>query len=71
MAFGRRARKAAARLSQTGRMLIALLALVVLGTLSGCGGGGFFNHPAQTYTVTVKAVSGPYTHTTDVTLTVQ
>jgi hypothetical protein len=71
IAFGRRARSAAARLSQAGRMLIALLALVVLGTLSGCGGGGFFNHPAQTYTVTVKAVSGPYTHTTDVTLTVQ
>ncbi|WP_263350557.1 Ig-like domain repeat protein [Acidicapsa acidisoli] len=71
MAFGRRARRAAARLSRAGRMLIALLALVALGAMSGCGGGGFFSHATQTYTVTVTAVSGPNTHTTDVTLTVQ
>jgi hypothetical protein len=71
MAFGRRVRRAAARLSRAGRMWIALLALVVLGAMSGCGGGGFFSHSTQTYTVTVTAVSGPNTHTTDVTLTVQ
>jgi len=71
MAFGRRARRAAARLSRPGRMLVALLALVVLGAMTGCGGGGFFSHSTQTYTVTVTAVSGPDTHTTDVTLTVQ
>ena len=69
--FVRCARKAAARLSRAGRMLIALLALAAVGVLAGCGGGGFFGHGTQTYTVTVSAVSGPDTHTTDVTLTVQ
>lgn len=71
MAFGRRGRRAAARLSRAGRMLIAVLALLVLSAVTGCGGGGFFSHTTQTYTITVTAVSGPDTHTTDVTLTVQ
>ena len=69
--FGRRARKAAARLSRASRLLIALLALAAVGALAGCGGGGFFGHGSQTYTVTVTAVSGPGTHSTNVTLTVQ
>ena len=69
--FGRRARKAAARLSRASRLLIALLALSAVGALAGCGGGGFFGHGSQTYTVTVTAVSGPGTHSTNVTLTVQ
>jgi len=69
--FGKRARKAAARLSRAGRMLIALVALAIVSTISGCGGGGFFSHTTQSYTVTVTAVSGPVTHTTAVTLTVQ
>jgi hypothetical protein len=69
--FGRRARKATARLSRAGRLLIALLALSAVGALAGCGGGGFSGHGTQTYTVTVTAVSGPDTHSTNVTLTIQ
>ncbi len=71
LAFIKRARKIAAGLSRSGRMLIALLALAAAGAISGCGGGGLFNHSTKSYTVTVTAVSGPDTHTTDVTLTVQ
>ena len=69
--FGKRARKAAASLSHTGRILIALLALAAVGAVTGCGGGGFFSHNTTSYTVTVTAVSGPDTHTAVVTLTVQ
>jgi sugar lactone lactonase YvrE len=69
--FGRRARKTAARLSRAGKVLIALLALAVVSAIAGCGGGGYFIHPTKSYTVTVTAVSGPNTHSTDVTLTVQ
>jgi sugar lactone lactonase YvrE len=69
--FGKRLRKAASRLSRAGRLLVALLALAVVGTLVGCGGGGFFGHSTRSYTVTVTAVSGPDTHTANVTLTVQ
>ncbi len=69
--FGRRARKAAARLSRMVRLLIALLALSAVGALAGCGGGGFFGHGSQTYTVTVTAAGGPYTHSTSVTLNLQ
>jgi hypothetical protein len=69
--FGRRARKAAARITRAGRLLLALIALSAVGALAGCGGGGLFGHGTQTYTVTVTAVSGPDTHSTSVTLTVQ
>lgn len=73
LAFGKRGRKAAAKLSRAGWLLIVLLALAAAaGTITGCGGdGGFFAHPIQSYTVTVTAVSGPNTHTANVTLTVQ
>jgi hypothetical protein len=69
--FGKRARKVAARFSRTGKMLIALLALAAAGAVTGCGGGGFFSHATNSYTVTITAVSGPETHTAVVTLTVQ
>ncbi len=69
--FGRRGRKAAARFSRSARMLLALLALAAVGAVTSCGGGGFFSHSVESYTVTVTAVSGPDTHTTTVTLTVQ
>ena len=69
--FGKRARKTASRLSRAARLMIALAALAVIGTVAGCGGGGFFLHSTKSYTVTVTAVSGPDTHTTNVTLTVQ
>ncbi len=71
VAFNRRVRKASRQLSRSGKALLALLTLAGLSALAGCGGGGFFGHPTNTYTVTVTAVSGPDTHTTNVSLTVQ
>lgn len=64
----KRTRKTARRLS---RALIVLLALTAVTALSGCGAGGFFSHQTGSYTVTVTATSGPTTHATNVTLTVQ
>jgi sugar lactone lactonase YvrE len=70
--FGRRARKTAARLSRTGRVLIALLALVVLGAMTGCGStSGFFAQQQQSYTVTVTGTSDGLSHSATVTLTVE
>ena len=71
LTFSRRFRRRTARLSRAGRSLIALLALAAAIALTACGGGGFFSHTTRSYTVTVTAVSGPDTHTVDVTLTVQ
>lgn len=71
LAFNRRFRRNAARLSRGGRMLALLLLLVVFGGLAGCGGGGFFSRAKQTSTITITAVSGSVTQTTSVTLTVQ
>jgi sugar lactone lactonase YvrE len=69
--FWRRARCAALRFSHSGRLLLAVLALVLAGSVTGCGSGGFFAHPVQSYSVTITAVSGPVTHTTSVNVTVQ
>ena len=69
--FSRRTRAAARRLSRAGRILVLLIALSLLGAISGCGAGGFYSHDRATYTITVTAVSGPNTHTANVTLTVQ
>jgi Bacterial Ig-like domain (group 3)/MBG domain (YGX type) len=69
--FGKRARQARRSLSRSGWALLLLLALGAAGAIVGCGGGGFFGHTTKSYTVTVTAVSGPDTHTTDLTLTVQ
>jgi hypothetical protein len=71
IAFSRRVRKASRQLSRSGKALLALLMLAGLSALAGCGGGGFFGHSSSTYTVTVTAVCGPDTHTTNVSLTVQ
>lgn len=68
--LGKRTRQVAAKLSRMSRVLIALLALAAVGAIAGCG-GGFFGHSPQSYTVTVTAVSGTDTHSTNVTLTVQ
>ena len=70
-ALNRRFRSSCARISSKPRLLASLLALAVVATLSGCGGGGFFSHSTQSYTVTVTAIGGPDTHTTTVTLNVQ
>jgi sugar lactone lactonase YvrE len=70
--FGRRTRRTAARLSRTGRVLIALLALVVLGAMTGCGStSGFFARQQQSYTVTVTGTSDGLSHSATVTLTVE
>jgi hypothetical protein len=61
-------RRTARRLS---RALVVLGALGAIGLLSGCGAGGFFSHATGGYTVKVTAVSGPNTHNTNVTLTLQ
>lgn len=71
LVFGRRVRKTAQKLSRTSWTLVLLLGMAVAGAIAGCGGGGFFSHATQSYTVTVTAVSGPDTHSTTVTLTVQ
>jgi hypothetical protein len=71
LAFWKRACKAASRLSGAGALLLALLALGIAASITGCGGGGFFSHRTESDTVTVRAVCGPDTHTTIVTLTVQ
>ena len=71
LAFGRRARRSAVRLSRAGKLMLVLFALAAVGAFTGCGGGGFFSHAQNSYTVTVTAVSGADTHTTNVTLTVQ
>ncbi len=71
LAFNRRFRRRCGRLSRKSTLLVLLLALAALGVVSGCGGGGFFGQANQSYTVTVTAVSGPNTHSSNVTLTVQ
>lgn len=70
-ALFRRFRKSGALLSLKGTLVVLLVSLVVSTTLVACGGGGFFGHSTQTYTVTVTAVSGSSTHSTNVILTVQ
>ncbi|HEY6376298.1 MAG TPA: Ig-like domain repeat protein [Edaphobacter sp.] len=54
------------------RLLVWMLAaLVSLGTVSGCGEGGYFSQTEQTYTITVTATSGTLVRSTTVTLTVE
>jgi sugar lactone lactonase YvrE len=69
--MGKRGRRIRGKLSRSGWTLVLLLALGAAGAIAGCGGGGFFGHTTKSYTVTVTAVSGPDTHTTNLTLTVQ
>jgi sugar lactone lactonase YvrE len=71
VAFSRRTRSASRRLLRSGRAMLALLLLAGLSVLGGCGGGGYFTHPSQSYSVTVTAVCGPSNHTTNVTLIVK
>ena len=52
-------------------LLLVLLLTGVLGTLTGCGAGGFFGTSPQSYNIVVTATSGSVSHTQSVTLTVQ
>ncbi len=52
-------------------LLWLLLGLTSFGTISGCGAGGYFNQPQQTYTITITATSGNVANSSTVTLTVQ
>jgi hypothetical protein len=69
--FTRRTRSTARRWSRRSGFWMALFLLALASTLAGCGDGGFFSHGSRSSTVTVTAVSGPNTQTTNVTLTVQ
>ena len=48
-----------------------LVSLATLGSALGCGVGGYFSQPQQTYTITVTGTSGSVAHSTTVTLTVE
>jgi len=52
-------------------LLLVLLVSGLVGTLAGCGAGGFFGSPQQTYNIVVTATSGPVSHTQTVTLMIQ
>ena len=52
-------------------LLWLLLGLTSFGAISGCGAGGYFNQPQQTYTITIIATSGNVANSSTVTLTVQ
>jgi hypothetical protein len=52
-------------------LLWMLVGLASLGTVSGCGEGGYFSQPEQTYTITVTGTSGALVRTTTVALTVE
>ena len=54
------------------RLLLSMLvALASFAAMAGCGSGGYFNQPQQTYTITVTGTSGSLVRSTNVTLTVQ
>jgi hypothetical protein len=44
---------------------------VSVGALAGCGADGYFSHATKSYTVTVSAVCGAYSHSASVNLTVR
>ena len=54
------------------RLLLWLLVMLTsLGAVSGCGEGGYFSQPQQTYTIIVTGTGGSLVHSTTVTLTVE
>lgn len=71
MGLNRRTRKIAQLVSRTARGMIVLFVLAAVCALASCGEGTRLSPSLHSYTVTVTAVSGPNTHTADVTLIVQ
>lgn len=69
LCFGRKMRKTARHIHGSTWIALAVLALTSLFTA--CGGRGFFTHKGVSYTVTITASGGTYSHTSNVTLTVQ
>ena len=63
----RRMRRA---LTRRGSFITAIVSLGLATVIGGCG-GGFFNQPPKTYSITVTASSGALQHSTTVNLTVQ
>ncbi len=63
----RRMRRA---LTRRGYFMTAIVSLGIAAVIGGCG-GGFFNQPPKTYSITVTASSGALQHSTTVNLTVQ
>ena len=54
------------------RLLIwFVVSFAFIGGTIGCGGGGYFNQPEQTYVITVTGTSGNLVRSTTATLTVQ
>jgi len=71
--FGvKRIRKLSRQMSRRGLLLVWMaFGLAAAGALTGCGAGGFFNQPQQSYNIVVTATSGSISHSASVTLTVQ
>ncbi|MFP5277207.1 MAG: Ig-like domain repeat protein [Acidobacteriota bacterium] len=71
--FARRMRRTGRRLGRIFTLLLVLAAgAAALAGLSGCGApAGFFAQGQKTYTVSVTGTSGPLSHSTSVSLTIQ
>jgi len=68
----KRTREVVAGKRSRGRMLMLVLLLAgMMGTLAGCGAGGFFGTSQQSYNIVVTATSGTISHSQSVTLIVQ
>ncbi len=58
--------------SKPHRLLIwFVVSFAFIGSAIGCGAGGYFNQPQQTYVITVNGTSGNLVRSTTATLTVQ
>jgi hypothetical protein len=52
-------------------LLWFVVSFAFIGSAIGCGSGGYFNQPQQTYTITVTGTSADLVHSTTATLTLQ
>jgi hypothetical protein len=52
-------------------LLWLVVSLATLGGIVGCGAGGYFSQPEQTYVITVTGTSGNLSHSTTASLTVE